>query len=298
MLVAASLQLGSRLLLAAKSKQKTYVERIMTAKGATARYLAIFDAIAFLVFAALFIWLILSPEQAGGVSWQQVAVSVAYLTGAPLLFAGAVRWYGRGPWLLRLAGCGLLFISAAANVSFAFMTIPLLLPAFFSLRKHERGERRHTRRAAPGDLILVLGSVTLSFSIFVPWYDWLFQNGLSSHSTQVTLWDASTVIAVIIMAADLVALGIIALPLVADYLGRWKPVHWPRWKDLILLGAVALASVLTGFRMLVIPVGAGAISGSFAPGFFIGLAGMALLLFGEFLRLLQKRAGSISANGV
>ena len=269
----------------------------MTAKGATTRYLAIFDAIAFLVVAALFIWLILSPEQAGGVSWQQLVVSTAYLTGALLLLAGAIRWYGRAPWLLRLAGFGLLFISTAVNVSFAFITIPLLLPAFFSLRKHERGERRRARHMAPGDLMLALGTVTLSFSIFLPWYDWVFQNGLSGHSTPVSLWDASTIVAAVILAANLVALGIIALPLVVGFQEAWESAHEQR-NDLILLGAVALAAVLTVFRMLARPVGEGAISSSIGPGFLIGLVGVSLLLFGEFLRLLQKRAGPISNDGV
>jgi hypothetical protein len=107
------------------------VAKALKTNSSDARYLALFVAVAFLAVASLFTGLTLSPQQGGGVAWQQVTLIGGYVVGAAFLFAGAALWYGRKPWLLRLSGFILLLISSSVNILWAPQLIPqLLLDAF------------------------------------------------------------------------------------------------------------------------------------------------------------------------
>jgi len=94
-----------------------------------------------LVVSALFaispaaIGAVLPPDQSW--TWQLTVVSVAYVTGAACLGAGAVRWYGASAQRLRLAGFIVLLVAALVNISLAFILVPLSLLAALSLRRHD-----------------------------------------------------------------------------------------------------------------------------------------------------------------
>lgn len=258
--------------------------------GSVARYLAMFVAVAFFVVAVLYSGLLLSPQQSGGVAFQQVSLVGAYIVGASLLFAGAILWYKRKSWLLRLTGFVLLFIFTVYNISFAFLLIPLLLLASFSLRKHERGESRRPYRIVSGDILIVIGAIWLLLSTFLPWYSWVFHDSpTSSHNVLISLWGASPFLATAILVAAVVVVGILTLRLIG-ILGAGSETFKKRtWEDFLVFAAVVLAAGSTFFRMIVQPAGEGVISTGISVGFLFALMGVSILVFGAVIKLLEKR---------
>ena len=70
-------------------------------------------------------------------TWQMAVVAAALFAGGALLFAGAWLWYGSRARQLRVIGFVWLLAASLATVSFAFVLVPLVLLAAFSLRRRE-----------------------------------------------------------------------------------------------------------------------------------------------------------------
>lgn len=70
-------------------------------------------------------------------SWGMAVVAAALVAGAALLFSGALRWYGARARQLRVIGFVWLLAASLATVSFAFVLVPLVLLAAFSLGRRE-----------------------------------------------------------------------------------------------------------------------------------------------------------------
>jgi hypothetical protein len=102
-----------------------------------ARLLALFTAAGFAV-APIAIGLSLAPGDE--LTAAMGVIALVYIIGAALLSTGSVRWYGPKARLLRGWGFVLLLAGALANVSFAFVLVPLALFAAPALRCHERSE--------------------------------------------------------------------------------------------------------------------------------------------------------------
>jgi hypothetical protein len=71
------------------------------------------------------------------VTWRMAVVAAALVAGAALLFAGAWLWSGARARQLRVIGFVWLLAASLATVSFAFVLVPLVLLAAFSLRRRE-----------------------------------------------------------------------------------------------------------------------------------------------------------------
>jgi hypothetical protein len=137
----------------------------------------------------------------------------------------------------------------------------------------------------PGDILVVIGTIWLSLSVFLPWYSWVFQDSpTSSHSNLKSLWGASPFIATVILAATVVVVGIMALRLAGVFDSGNKRI----WEDLVVFAAVALMAGLAAFRMVIMPLGEGAdkaiLSGG---GYLFGLVGLFILMFGAIIKLLR-----------
>jgi hypothetical protein len=102
-----------------------------------ARLLALFVAAAFVV-APLVIGLSLLADD--DLTWAMGALAVVYVLGAVLLAVGTKHWYGSKARLLRVWGFVLLLAGALANLSFAFLLVPLALLAAPALRRRERAD--------------------------------------------------------------------------------------------------------------------------------------------------------------
>jgi hypothetical protein len=100
-----------------------------------ARLLALFVSFVFAV-APLFLWAALWADD--DVGWTVAVFAIVYLLGAALLACGTARGYGKVATLLRAWGFGLLLAGALANVSLAFILVPLVFLAVFSLPPRRR----------------------------------------------------------------------------------------------------------------------------------------------------------------
>jgi hypothetical protein len=109
-----------------------------------ARLLALFVAAAFVV-APLVIGLSLLADD--DLTWAMGVLAVVYVLGAALLAGGTKHWYGSKARLLRVWGFVLLLAGALANVSFAFLLVPLALLAAPALRRRGRAD---SHAATPG----------------------------------------------------------------------------------------------------------------------------------------------------
>ena len=138
----------------------------------------------------------------------------------------------------------------------------------------------HLSNLRRGEFIAIAGGIVLAIALFLTWYYAAGPNGKIpkdiGHSGSFTGWDVHTTIRYALLAAA-------AAPLILGYIiARDHALSWPRG-EMTAVTAIA-AFGLIAYNGFVTKPGAPTAEISLQYGFFLALAGTALMLYGAATR--------------
>lgn len=146
------------------------------------------------------------------------------------------------------------------------------------------------------ELIVAVGAIVLLVSaLFLPWYGVSVSTVIGGGSATWSLWSASQGIAILVLIACVVAVGVIVLRAleVFDLSEQGVP------ESLVVLIAAAVAGLLVIFRVASLPGDLGAVglfgaaagvSAGRSWGLWIGLIGAVVFVVGAFMKFQEERA--------
>lgn len=137
-----------------------------------------------------------------------------------------------------------------------------------------------------GDKLAAAGGIIVIIAGFLPWYKWsLGVLGVTAGNVSASLWDSSSGVAFLILAAAVVAIAVMVLRMleVFDLSEQGVP------EALVVLIAAGVAGVFTLYRVASIPGGAGAVGFGRTWGLWIGLIGAVLFVIGALMKFQEER---------
>ena len=144
----------------------------------------------------------------------------------------------------------------------------------------------HFRQLDRGELIAVLGGLTLGVSLFLEWYSlgdrFAVLNTCHGPNGTCTGWESLAVVRYLLLVAA------VAPAILAWIIVRGHALSWPRGEMTAVIALAALTFTL--FRGLIDKPGSPSGEISISYGWWIGLAGGVLILFGSVWRAQQSAA--------
>jgi hypothetical protein len=141
-------------------------------------------------------------------------------------------------------------------------------------------------KLSTGDKVISVGAIVAIIATFLPWYGWSSDDlfGVGGASVSANLWDWSGGMAFVILAAGIIALGVIVLRMleVFDLSDQGVP------EGIAMLAVAGIVTLITIIRLISVPGGAGIVGVGRSWGLWVGVIAAAVMVVGAVLKFQEE----------